>query len=152
MMKKMMKFGILVIILGIVTGCSFTGKEKSATYMLEDEGIKTTITLKAKGDKVIEQTVINELSYEALQLTKEEAQAQFDPIAEQFEGLVGVEENVVYNEDGLVETLTIDFKKADLREVSKLPGSEFDEKAIKNGVSFKKTSKAYEEMGAKKQK
>ncbi|MGY3778858.1 DUF1307 domain-containing protein [Isobaculum melis] len=150
-MKKLVKLGLLFSILGMITGCSLSGKEKSATYVLDQEGAKTTITMKAKGDKVIEQKVVNEISYANIGLTKEEAEATFNPIAEQFEGLEGVSEKVVYKEDMLVETLVIDFEKADLRKVSELPGSEFDEDAIKNGVSFKKTAKAYEEMGAKKQ-
>ncbi len=110
--------------------------------------VDTTITYYAVGDNVTRQTTENIMPYSAFGVTtEEEAKALIDPIAEEFQGIAGVEHSFEYRENEVVETLAIDYSKANVEEVSKLPGSEFSGNTKSGKVSLEGSVKVFEEQG-----
>jgi uncharacterized lipoprotein YehR (DUF1307 family) len=131
--EKLFSLFLIILISASLTGCSSSTKTK--TFTLEKNGVKLKLVYVYKDDKVIKQTANNTIPYAALKVTtKEEAKTLLDPISEQYQGKNGVVETLKYGSDGVVETLSIDYTKADLNELANIPGMIIDEQALKNGA------------------
>lgn len=101
--------------------------ENIVTLEMDQAGIVISLTYKAEGDIVYEQTTNSEISYEAIGVTTpEEAEELMGEAAAEFQGLDGITHNFEYQEDKLVETLAVNYDEASIEEVSQLPGSEFN--------------------------
>lgn len=135
----------MVMLVVVLVGCS--KKETETVYYLSMNGADITVTYYAKGDIVTKQTTYSVVPYSVVGATTiEEAKEVFDPIAEAYQGIEGVEESIEYKDDHAVETLVVDYSKADLEQVSKLSGSKFE--GDTNGkVSLKKSIKLLEDSG-----
>ena len=129
-MKKFRKILLSVAMLLVVvlaTACS--GKEANATktFVLDKNGLKTTITYTyiEKDDRVIKQTTVNEGIYEQLPSTKtkEAVQKVLDPIAAKYQGIQGIKESIDYQDDKFIENLEIDYENIDYEKAKTVLGS-----------------------------
>jgi len=145
-MKKWVIICLTLFVSFTLVACN-SGSEETVTLQTEENGITVKLTYKAKGDKVTEQRADNVMPYESLGIsTPEEAEELFAELASGFEGIEGVTHKMDYQDDQVVESLTIDYEKADPNEVSGLSGSMSDGD-LSNGISLKKSVEMLEEQG-----
>ena len=107
---------------------SSTTEDGETTVVMNNEvnGVNMTFTYYADGDDVIRQTTRNVMPYEVLGVTTaDEAKAALDPLVGEFQGVPGLEHSMEYGETEAVETLTVNYKEADLAQISQLTGSTF---------------------------
>ena len=131
------------ILLIFLAGCS--SKDGSKTYVLEKSGVKTEITVYYESDKVTKQTTVNTMDYEKMAVTKDELKDVAMPVSEKYQGIDGVEQKIVFDDDKAVETLTIDYTKVDLKKLKDLPGMDIDTDV--ESVSLKNTEESLLSQG-----
>ena len=123
-MKRILTI-LSAVLLIFLAGCS-SSKDGSKTYVLEKSGVKTEITVYYESDKVTKQTTVNTMDYEKMAVTKDELKDVAMPVSEKYQGIDGVEQKIVFDDDKAVETLTIDYTKVDLKKLKDLPGMDID--------------------------
>lgn len=141
-MKRILTI-LSAILLIFLAGCS--SKDGSKTYVLEKSGVKTEITVYYESDKVTKQTTVNTMNYEKMAVTKDELKDVAMPVSEKYQGIDGVEQKIVFDDDKAVETLTIDYTKVDLKELKDLPGMDIDTDV--ESVSLKDTEESLLSQG-----
>lgn len=149
-MNKIRNFAMIFAFMLVLVACG--DKETKAVYSTTVNGVELKFTFFSKGDEVVRQTANNKIPYSTIQASnKEDAKAKLAPIAALFQGVEGVTESIEYFDDYALETLDINYAKADISKISKLPGSTFDGD-IKSGkkVSLKTTTEMLEKQGFKK--
>ena len=146
-MKRILTI-LSAILLIFVAGCS--SKNGSKTFVSEKSGVKTEITVYYEGDKVTKQTTIDTMNYEQMAVTKDEFKDMAMPISEKYQGIDGVEQKIVFDDDKAVETLTIDYTKVDLKKLKDLPGMDIDSDV--ESVSLKNTEESLLSQGFKAKK
>lgn len=122
-MKRILTI-LSAVLLIFLAGCS--SKDGSKTYVLEKSGVKTEITVYYESDKVTKQTTVNTMNYEKMAVTKDELKDVAMPVSEKYQGIDGVEQKIVFDDNKAVETLTIDYTKVDLKKLKDLPGMDID--------------------------
>ena len=141
-MKRILTI-LSAILLIFLAGCS--SKDGSKTYVLEKSGVKTEITVYYESDKVTKQTTVNTMDYEKMAVTKDELKDVAMPVSEKYQGIDGVEQKIVFDDDKAVETLTIDYTKVDLKKLKDLPGMDIDTDV--ESVSLKDTEESLLRQG-----
>ena len=141
-MKRILTI-LSAILLIFLAGCS--SKDGSKTYVLEKSGVKTEITVYYESDKVTKQTTVNTMDYEKMAVTKDELKEVAMPVSEKYQGIDGVEQKIVFDDDKAVETLTIDYTKVDLKKLKDLPGMDIDTDV--ESVSLKNTEESLLSQG-----
>ena len=141
-MKRILTI-LSAILLIFLAGCS--SKDGSKTYVLEKSGVKTEITVYYESDKVTKQTTVNTMDYEKMAVTKDELKDVAMPVSEKYQGIDGVEQKIVFDDDNAVETLTIDYTKVDLKKLKDLPGMDIDTDVER--VSLKDTEESLLSQG-----
>ncbi len=141
-MKRILTI-LSAILLIFLAGCS--SKDGSETYVLEKNGVKTEITVYYESDKVTKQTTVNTMNYEKMAVTKDELKDVAMPVSEKYQGIDGVEQKIVFDDDKAVETLTIDYTKVDLKKLKDLPGMDIDTDV--ESVSLKDTEESLLSQG-----
>lgn len=142
-MKRILTI-LSAVLLIFLAGCS-SSKDGSKTYVLEKSGVKTEITVYYESDKVTKQTTVNTMDYEKMAVTKDELKDVAMPVSEKYQGIDGVEQKIVFDDDKAVETLTIDYTKVDLKKLKDLPGMDIDTDV--ESVSLKDTEKSLLSQG-----
>ena len=141
-MKRVLTI-LSAVLLIFLAGCS--SKDGSKTYVLEKSGVKTEITVYYENDKVTKQTTVNTMNYEKMAVTKDELKDVAMPVSEKYQGIDGVEQKIVFDDDKAVETLTIDYTKVDLKKLKDLPGMDIDTDV--ESVSLKDTEESLLSQG-----
>ena len=141
-MKRILTI-LSAVLLIFLAGCS--SKDGSKTYVLEKSGVKTEITVYYESDKVTKQTTVNTMDYEKMAVTKDELKNVAMPVSEKYQGIDGVEQKIVFDDDKAVETLTIDYTKVDLKKLKDLPGMDIDTDV--ESVSLKDTEESLLSQG-----
>lgn len=141
-MKRILTI-LSAILLIFLAGCS--SKDGSKTYVLEKSGVKTEITVYYESDKVTKQTTVNTMDYKKMAVTKDELKDVAMPVSEKYQGIDGVEQKIVFDDDKAVETLTIDYTKVDLKKLKDLPGMDIDTDV--ESVSLKDTEESLLSQG-----
>lgn len=141
-MKRILTI-LSAVLLIFLAGCS--SKDGSKTYVLEKSGVKTEITVYYESDKVTKQTTVNTMNYEKMAVTKDELKDVAMPVSEKYQGIDGVEQKIVFDDDKAVETLTIDYTKVDLKKLKDLPGMDIDTDVA--SVSLKDTEESLLSQG-----
>lgn len=108
-MKKM----ILCLCL-LLVGCS--KKESTTICALTQENAKIVNTIISQDDKVIKQTLENEINYKNLELTKEDVVELANEYVESYD-LEGLSYSFEVNEEHLLETIMIDYSTANIQEL-----------------------------------
>ena len=142
-MKRILTI-LSAVLLIFLAGCS-SSKDGSKTYVLEKSGVKTEITVYYESDKVTKQTTVNTMNYEKMAVTKDELKDVAMPVSEKYQGIDGVEQKIVFDDDKAVETLTIDYTKVDLKKLKDLPGMDIDTDV--ESVSLKDTEESLLSQG-----
>lgn len=146
-MKKWMIFCLTLLMSFTLVACNSDSKEKTVTLQSEQNGVIMKLTYKADGDKVIEQTADNIMPYESIGVTTpEEAEEVLAEFVADYEEAKGITHTIDYQDDKVVETLTINYETADLDEVSRLSGASF-EGDISEGISLKRSVDMLQEQG-----
>ena len=147
-MKKWFKFALLGLIFFALVACQ-SDKETTTTLIYDEFGFTNEIVLIAEGDKVIEQTLKTEATYEDLGVsTAEEAEEMMAEFLVGYDSTEGVKHQIDYLDDRLVQSVTVNYDAVDIDEISELAGAFVDGDASK-GVSLKLTVEMMEEMGYK---
>ena len=141
-MKRILTI-LSAVLLIFLAGCS--SKDGSKTYILEKSGVKTEITVYYESDKVTKQTTVNTMDYEKMAVTKDELKDVAMPVSEKYQGIDGVQQKIVFDDDKAVETLTIDYTKVDLKKLKDLPGMDIDTDV--ESVSLKDTEESLLSQG-----
>ena len=141
-MKRILTI-LSAVLLIFLAGCS--SKDGSKTYVLEKSGVKTEITVYYESDKVTKQKTVNTMNYEKMAVTKDELKDVAMPVSEKYQGIDGVEQKIVFDDDKAVETLTIDYTKVDLKKLKDLPGMDIDTDV--ESVSLKDTEESLLSQG-----
>ena len=141
-MKRILTI-LSAVLLIFLAGCS--SKDGSKTYVLEKSGVKPEITVYYESDKVTKQTTVNTMDYEKMAVTKDELKDVAMPVSEKYQGIDGVEQKIVFDDDKAVETLTIDYTKVDLKKLKDLPGMDIDTDV--ESVSLKDTEESLLSQG-----
>lgn len=141
-MKRILTI-LSAVLLIFLAGCS--SKDGSKTYVLEKSGVKTEITVYYESNKVTKQTTVNTMDYEKMAVTKDELKDVAMPVSEKYQGIDGVEQKIVFDDDKAVETLTIDYTKVDLKKLKDLPGMDIDTDV--ESVSLKDTEESLLSQG-----
>ena len=147
-MKKWFKFALLGLIMFALVACQ-SAEETTTTLVFDEGGFYNEIIIIAEGDNVIEQASKTETTYEVLGVsTKEEAEEMLAEFMVGYDTTEGVTQEIDYQDDRIVETVTVDYETVDINEMSELAGS-FVEGDPSQGVSLKMTVEMMEEMGYK---
>jgi uncharacterized lipoprotein YehR (DUF1307 family) len=143
-MKKWIMFCLVLFISLTLVACN---SSKTVILQTEQNGVTMKIAYKADGDRVTEQTADNIMPYESLGVTTaEEAEEILSELVEEYQGLKGITHKIDYQDDKMVESLTINYEEADMDQVSKLTGSQ-SEGDVSKGVSLKKSVDMLKEQG-----
>lgn len=108
-MKKM----ILCLCL-LLMGCS--NNKTTTVCALTQENVKVLNTIVAQDDKVIKQTLENEINYKNLELTKEDVVELANEYVESYD-LEGLSYSFEVNEEHLLETIMIDYSTVNIQEL-----------------------------------
>ncbi len=82
---------------------------------------------------------------------KEEAEKTLKETSDKFQGVEGVKQGLEYKDDKVIETLEIDYEKANTKELIKLPGFAANGD-IEGEISMKASSKMLESQDYKEVK
>lgn len=150
--KSKIKFtGFLCVLLVMIISLAGCGKEQTATYLIDEEEIKTEVTLKAKGDEVYQQVAVSRLTYDNLAvLDEKEARKKMTERSSLYSGVAGIKYDVSYSNDVVVETVTINYQDVEWDQLAEVEGFFISSAEIRNGISFKGTTESLESSGAQK--
>ncbi|MFS0750008.1 YehR family lipoprotein [Oceanobacillus sp. 1P07AA] len=138
--------GLLFIVVTMFTlvACN---SEETVTYQTEEQGISITLTYTAEDDKVVKQVSESEIEYRALGVTtKEEAEELLAPLVEDYQNIDGLTHEIEYQDDKVIEKVTVDYNEADAQEIAELEGSMF-EGDPSEGISLEKSIELIESQG-----
>lgn len=100
------------------------GSEETQTFTGTIRGIEIKLAYYYKGDIVLRQSSENKIIYSRMGAqNKEEAQKMLQQISEAYQKIQGITERIDYQDSYAVEYVTIDYTKASIKELCKLPGT-----------------------------
>ena len=148
-MKKIIGLVVSIVVLITLSAC---GNEKTKTFVGKKDNVKVEVTYTYKGDKVIKQKSVNTLKYSdfgfnddtSKKMLKKEIKRQ----SEKMQDIKGVKESIKENDEGFVETIDVDFEKADI-DTLKAKGIVNIAGNSGSSISMKKTEKKMKENGFK---
>lgn len=125
-----------------LVGCS--NKETTTVCAFTQENVKIVNTIVAQDDKVIKQTLENEIHYKNLELTKEDVVELANEYVESYD-LEGLNYSFEVNEEHLLETITVDYSIVDIQELMNIGFIESVEDA--KYISLKETLTTLKDTG-----
>ena len=148
-MKKIIGLVASIVVLITLSAC---GNEKTKTFVGKQSNVKVEVTYTYKGDKIIKQKSVSTLKYSDFGISddtsKKRVKEAIERQSEKMQDVKGVKESTKENDEGFVETIDVDFEKADIDTLKS--------KGIVNiagnkgtSISMKKTEKKMKEIGFK---
>lgn len=123
--SKLTSIMVTLVLAVTLAGCG--DKEQTKTFGKTQNGIEMSFTYHYKDDTVLRQTAVNKLPYSAIGApNKEAARQMLEPMSKQYQNIEGLKEQVEYKDDHAIETLEVDYAKADIKKLSQMPGSTFN--------------------------
>src|SRR5699024_12853788 len=99
----------------------------------------TEIVYTAKNDLVIKQTIKNVTAYKNLEISsKKEAKELLEEDIDQFQNENGLKHDYKFNDDALIQELTINYEKEDIKNINNLIDTIFEDE-FKKENSLKKS-------------
>lgn len=145
-MKKWLKYALLGLTMLVLVACQ-SAEETTTRLEYEEEGLVMEIILIAEGDKVIEQTSRNEMTYETFGASNaEEAEEMLSEFLGGYDSTEGVTHRIDYRGDYLIEEVTVNYETVDIDEMKELAGTMF-EGDPSAGISLKMTIDMLEDEG-----
>ena len=126
----------------LLVGCS--NKETTTVCAFTQENVKIVNTIVAQDDKVIKQTLENEINYKNLELTKEDVVELANEYVDSYD-LEGLNYSFEVNEEHLLETITVDYSIVDIQELMNIGFIESVEDA--KDISLKETLTTLKDTG-----
>ena len=143
--SKLASVTMALVLALVLAGCG--EKEQTKTFSKTHNGIEMSFTYYYKDDTVLRQTATNKIPYSAIGApNKEAAQQMLEPLSKQYQNIAGLKEQVDFKDDHAIETLEVDYSKADLKQLSQMPGSTFNTNDS-NWVSMKNSEAVLFEQG-----
>ena len=105
-MRKAWALFLFAAVMIVLTACG--SNEETRTFEMSDQGIESTLVYTHDDDKVISQSTENIINYEELGMDKAQAEEMFGSMAEQYEGLSGVEHSFEFGDETSVNNLKED--------------------------------------------
>jgi len=134
-----------LVIVGLA-GCD-NPDEKSKTFTRMENGVGLVFTYHYVGDKVLRQEANNTIPYQTIgAANQEQARALIEPMRSVYLDVKGVEQSIDYKDSEALEHLSVDFTRADMSELCKLPGSMVTNCALQE-VSMSVSEKLLAEQG-----
>ena len=138
-MRKAWALFLFAAVMIVLTACG--SNEETRTFEMSDQGIESTLVYTHDDDKVISQSTENIINYEELGMDKAQAEEMFGSMAEQYEGLSGVEHSFEFGDEEATETLTIVYDEVDSEELEGVQGMNFEgEGDPSEGVSMERSA------------
>ena len=145
-MRKAWALFLFAAVMIVLTACG--SNEETRTFEMSDQGIESTLVYTHDDDKVISQSTENIINYEELGMDKAQAEEMFGSMAEQYEGLSGVEHSFEFGDEEATETLTIVYDEVDSEELEGVQGMNFEgEGDPSEGVSIERSAEMLEQQG-----
>ena len=152
---------LLTVFVSVILSSCTTKKDGVAYYQRIDQTNQYDIRLTYyyTGDTVTKQNTENYISYKSLGITegkenaedqKKAAQAKVTALSHEYQKVKGVKEKLVFDEKGIKETVEIDYGKANIEELSKLPGMGMSSGKNTKRISMKLSGDMLEKNGYKK--
>ncbi|CAD2070633.1 hypothetical protein GCM10007275_17140 [Jeotgalicoccus coquinae] len=142
-MKKAWALFLLAAVMIALTAC---GSEETRTFELSEQGVDSTLVYTHKGDEVVSQSTENVLNYEELGIDKAQAEELFGSLAEQYEGLSGVEHSFDFGDEEATESISIIYDEIDAEELQNVEGINF-EGDPSEGISMEKSAEMLLDQG-----
>ncbi|ENY5363771.1 YehR family lipoprotein [Raoultella ornithinolytica] len=134
-----------LVIVGLA-GCD-NPDEKSKTFTRMENGVGLMFTYHYVGDKVLRQEANNTIPYQTIgAANQEQARALIEPMRSVYLDVKGVEQSIDYKDSEALEHLSVDFTRANMSELCKLPGSMVTNCALQE-VSMSVSEKLLAEQG-----
>lgn len=145
-MRKAWALFLFAAVMIVLTACG--SNEETRTFEMSDQGIESTLVYTHDDDKVISQSTENIINYEELGMDKAQAEEMFGSMAEQYEGLSGVEHSFEFGDEEATETLTIVYDEVDSEELEGVQGMNFEGEGDPSaGVSMERSAEMLEQQG-----
>ena len=145
-MRKAWALFLFAAVMIVLTACG--SNEETRTFEMSDQGIESTLVYTHDDDRVISQSTENIINYEELGMDKAQAEEMFGSMAEQYEGLSGVEHSFEFGDEEATETLTIVYDEVDSEELEGVQGMNFEgEGDPSEGVSMERSAEMLEQQG-----
>lgn len=140
------------VALAATLSLSACSAEPSTTVLkLDQAGVESTLTYYAEGDKVVRQTTKNVVTYSEAGLPdKETAKKILDEGIKKYQGIEGLSDTVEYGDKEAVETVEVDYSKADYKELAKagvVAGDSGQAAEDVNEVSLEKSLEQIKKLG-----
>ena len=148
-MKKIIGLVASIVILITLSAC---GNEKTKTFVGKQSNVKVEVTYTYKGDKIIKQKSVSTLKYSDFGInddtSKKRVKEKIENQSEKMQDVKGVKESTKENDEGFVETIDVDFEKADI-DTLKSKGIVNIAGNTGTSISMKKTEKKLKKDGFK---
>lgn len=150
-MKKSNLFKVValaMISMFLLVGC---GKEVTETYTQTlQPGVESKLTYTAKGDVVQKQSSETVVDYAKSGLTEDSIKNSIKTEVDKYKNVKGLDHKIEYKKDKMIEKLTLDYTKADMKEI-KQKGIMTFQSGEGDKVSLKKSAELLESQGYKKE-
>lgn len=128
------------------------GEYDGRIFINDGKDVESVLAFYCDGDRVAVQTAENTMYYDDLNVSDaQQAQDQFGPTfdeyAAQYEGVKGVHYTIVYQDDSLVEEISVDYNQVDMDDVKNIEGFNFNGSQDADYISMKKTLETLESSG-----
>src|SRR5699024_372002 len=155
-MKKGYTLICIILLTALLTACGSNNEKeqnnsevKTVTLKRVQEDSYTEIVYTAKNELDIKQTIKNVTAYKNLEISsKKEAKELLEEDIDQFQNENGLKHDYKFNDDALIEELTIDYEKADIKNINNLIDPIFEDE-FKKENSLKKSNDELEAEGFK---
>jgi|SRR5699024_8729415 len=155
-MKKGYTLICIILLTTLLTACGPNDEKeknnsevKTVTLKRIQENSYTEIVYAAENDLIIKQTIKNVTAYKDLEISsKKEAKELLEEDINQFQNVTGLKHDYSFNDNALIEELTIDYEKADIKKTNNLTDSIFEDE-FKKEASLKKSIDELETEGFK---
>ena len=148
----MKKVTVLVVSIVFLITLSACGNEKTKTFVGKKDNVKVEVTYTCKGDRIIKQKSANTLKYSDFGISddtsKKRVKEAIERQSEKMQDIKGVKETIKENDEGFIETIDVDFEKADI-DTLKSKGIVNIAGNTGTSISMKKTEKKMKENGFK---
>ena len=122
---------------------------ETAVYELEQPGLTIKMTIFGENDKVTKQITNSTIEYSAIGASDaEQAKTILDEVTNNtdYGAIQGITYKMEYGPTSAQESIEVDLTKADLKQLSELPGSAFEGNP-EQGISFSATGTLLESSG-----
>ena len=136
-----------------MVACGGKAETTTRTFTQTTNNVESTLVFTCDGDKVVKQTAKNVMKYDDFGLTdkdeaKELIEPQLEDYAKQYEGIDGVTYELDFQDDRVVENISVDYTVASLSDLKDIQGFTMDDNDGKaDFVSMEKTSETLEAQG-----